>query len=170
MKEKEQRRIFDDWISDYKALFFKIIRVYATQNEDQNDLFQDISLQVWNSIPNFKRESAVSTWLYRIALNTAIKWSTKEKKHVQNHQQIEGMAHVLKMQEDSDDERLKWLYSEIQNFNEIDRSLTLLLLDGYSYKEMANVLGISESNVGVKIHRVKEQLVKNSKKLENYGV
>ena len=169
MKEKEQRRIFDEWLSDYKALFFKVIRAYAYHNEDQNDLFQEMCIQVWKSIPKFRGESAVSTWLYRIALNTAIKWSTKEKKH-SDHQQIDGVAHVLKMHEESDDERTSWLYAEIQKFNEVDRSLILLLLDGYSYKEIANVLGISESNVGVKIHRVKEHLVKNSKKIEHHGV
>ena len=80
MKEKEQRDIFNEWLSNYKALFFKVISAYASDREDQNDLFQEICLQVWRSIPNFRGESKVSTWLYRITLNTAIKWSTKEKK------------------------------------------------------------------------------------------
>ncbi len=169
MKESEQRKIFDEWLDGYRALLFKIIKAYAFTEADQNDLFQDICLQMFRSIPNFKGSSAVSTWLYRIALNTAIKWSTKEKKHVAGHQEVEKMTNVLAANEDSKDERVTWLYDQIKQFNEIDRSLTLLLLDGYSYKEMSEMMGISESNIGVKIHRIKKQLVTNSKQYE-YGV
>ena len=89
MKEREQRKIFQEWLDEYRALLFKIIKAYAFNAEDQNDLFQEVCLQMYRSIPNFKAASAVSTWLYRIALNTAIKWSTKEKKHVEGHQEIE---------------------------------------------------------------------------------
>ena len=120
---------------------------------------------MYRSIPNFKAESSVSTWLYRIALNTAIKWSAKEKKHVDGRHEIGTMAHLLQAGNEPTDERVAWLYSEIKKFNEIDRSLTLLLLDGYSYKEMSDMMGISESNVGVKINRIKKQLVDKSKGL-----
>ncbi|WP_420575631.1 RNA polymerase sigma factor [Ekhidna sp.] len=169
MKESEQRQIFQEWLDGYRALLFKVIRAYAFNTEDQNDLFQDVCLQVYRSIPNFKAESAVSTWLYRIALNTAIKWSTKEKKHSDGHQGVEIMNNILKSTEEPKDERIEWLYDQIKQFNEIDRSLSLLLLDGYSYKEMSRMMGISESNIGVKIHRIKKQLVQNSKQYE-YGV
>ncbi|MEQ9467341.1 MAG: RNA polymerase sigma factor [Ekhidna sp.] len=169
MKESEQRQIFNDWLDGYRTLLFKVIRAYAFNTDDQNDLFQDVCLQVYRSIPNFKAESAVSTWLYRIALNTAIKWSTKEKKHADGHQEIGTMTQVLEIRDEPKDERVAWLYSEIKKFNEIDRSLTLLLLDGYSYKEMSLMMGISESNIGVKIHRIKKQLIENSKQYD-YGV
>ena len=170
MKEREQRKIFQEWLDEYRALVFKVINAYAFNAEDQDDLFQEVCLQMYRSVPNFKAESAVSTWLYRIALNTAIKWSTKEKKHVEGHQEIEKMAHVLKAHNEPKDGRVAWLYAEIKKLNEIDRSLTLLLLDGYSYKEMAEMMGISESNIGVKIHRIKKQLVNNSKQYEYDGV
>lgn len=169
MKESEQRKIFNEWLDGYRALLFKIIRAYAYNSEDQNDLFQEVCIQIFRSIPNFRGSSAVSTWLYRIALNTAIKWSTKEKKHVTGHQEVEKMTNILVAQDDHKDERVAWLYDEIKLLNEIDRSLTLLLLDGYSYKEMSDMMGISESNIGVKIHRIKKQLVNNSKQYE-YGV
>jgi len=168
MKESKQRKIFDEWLKDYRALLFKVIRAYSIHQEDQDDLFQDICLQIYRSIPNFKAKSAVSTWLYRIALNTAIKWSTKEKKHVANHQEIENVSHILKSTEHEQDERVAWLYKEIQQLNEIDKSLSLLLLEGYNYREMSDMLGISESNIGVKIHRIKKQLVKNAKSYD-YG-
>ena len=169
MKESEQRIIFNEWLEKYRALLFKVIRAYAFNAEDQNDLFQDICLQVYRSIPNFKGTSAVSTWLYRIALNTSIKWSMKEKKHIDGHREVGIMVDVLVASEEAQDERVKWLYDEIKKLNQIDKSLTLLLLDGYSYKEMSDMMGISESNIGVKIHRIKKQLVNNSKQYE-YGV
>lgn len=169
MIESEQRQIFNKWLDGYRALLFKVIKAYAFSTEDQNDLFQEVCLQVYRSIPNFKGNSAVSTWLYRIALNNAIKWSTREKKHVDGHQELGKVTHLLEVGDDPIDERVAWLYSEIKQFNEIDRSLTLLLLDGYSYKEMSDMMGISESNIGVKIHRIKKQLVNNSKQYE-YGV
>ena len=169
MKESEQRQIFNEWLNEYRALLFKVIRAYAFNTEDQNDLFQEVSLQAYRSIPNFKAESAVSTWLYRIALNTAIKWSTKERKHATGHQEIGTVTHVLETRDEPKDERVAWLYAEIKKFNEIDRSLTLLLLDGYSYKEMSHMMGISEGNIGVKIHRIKKQLTENSKQYD-YGV
>ena len=170
MKESEQRQIFQEWLDGYRALLFKVIKAYAFNAEDQNDLFQEVCLQMYRSVPNFKAESAVSTWLYRIALNTAIKWSTREKKHVDGHQEIETMTNLLQTGDEPTDERVAWLYSEIKKLNEIDRSLTLLLLDGYSYREMAEMMGISESNIGVKIHRIKKQLVNNSKQYEYDGV
>ena len=167
MKESQQRKIFDEWLAEYRALLFKVIRAYAKHGEDQNDLFQEICLQVYRSIPNFQRKSAISTWIYRIALNTSIKWSTKERKHVDGHREIEKVDQVLENKENADD-RVDWLYQKIQEFNEIDRSLSLLLLEGYSYREMSDMMGISESNIGVKIHRIKKQLTETAKEYD-YG-
>ena len=166
MKESEQRQIFKEWLDAYRALLFKVIRAYTFNTEDQNDLFQDVCIQMYRSIPNFEAKSAVSTWLYRIALNTAINWSTKEKKRINGYQDIETMVNLLHESEEPKAERVNWLYEEIKKLNEIDRSLTLLLLDGYSYKEMSEIVGISENNIGVKIHRIKKQLVKNAKQYE----
>jgi len=165
MKESEQQHIFNNWLSQHKALLFKVLRAYAFTSEDQDDLFQEISLQVWRSIPKFKQESAVTTWLYRISLNTAIKWSTKERKH-DAHQSLDQIQHIL-IEDNPMDERLAWLYDEIATLDEIDRSLTLLLLEGFSYKKMATLLGISESNIGVKIHRIKKHLAIQSQHSRN---
>ena len=169
MTESKQQHIFNDWLSRYQALLFKVIRAYAFTQSDRDDLFQDICMQIWRSIPRFRHESAVTTWLYRISLNTAINWSTKERKHTE-HQNVEGMHHVLHQVEKEEDERLHWLYDQIAEFNEVDRSLTLLLLDGFSYKEMAKMMGISESNIGVKIHRIKKELIRKSEEYSYHGV
>ena len=169
MTEKEQKQIFEEWLSQHKALIFKIVRVYGFTAIDQDDLFQEIIIQTWHSIPAFRRESSVTTWLYRISLNTAIKWTKKERKHSQS-ETIDGVKHILEESRMSTDERLTWLYEEIYKLDEIDRSVTLLLLDGFSYKEMASILGITESNVGVKINRIKKQLISKSKKYDHHGI
>ena len=161
MTENEQQAVFDNWLKDYKALLYKVIRAYAFNEEDREDLFQEITLQIWSSVPKFRAESAVSTWLYRIALNTALKWNKKSKKHADGHQPLEHTAHLIEMQPTKDD-RLDWLYDEIARLDEVDRSLCLLMLDGFSYKEMAGIVGISENYVGVKINRIKKHLTEKS--------
>src|SRR5439155_904905 len=127
----------------HKVLLFKVIRSYAFTAMDQDDLFQEITIQVWHSIPSFRNESSVTTWLYRIALNTAIKWVHKERKHNQADS-LDHAEHILQENQPAD-EQLAWLYHEIYKLDVIDRSILLLLLDGFSYKHMADVLGITET-------------------------
>jgi RNA polymerase sigma-70 factor, ECF subfamily len=170
MKETEQKQIFENWLRQYKALLFKVVRVYAFTDDDRDDLFQEIAIQMWHSIPNFRKESAESTWIYRVALNTAMRWTRKERRHHDGRQPVEGIEHLLQENVENVDERLTWLYAEIAKLPEIDRSLTLLMLDGFSYKEMAEMTGITDSNIGVKIHRIKKHLIEKSEKYEYHGV
>jgi len=160
MTKNTQEHIFKQWISEFKPLLFKIVRVYADKIEDENDLFQEIVIQIWKSVLNFKEQSSVHTWIYRVALNTAIKWSTRNKK--QNHLELTEDILLLSPTE-KENSNLEWLYNEISKLDTVDKSLTLLMLDGFSYKEMANILGISTSNVGVKINRIKSHLQEKSK-------
>lgn len=169
MTENEQKHIFENWLGLYKALIFKVVRAYAFAADDRDDLFQEIAIQVWHSIPGFRNESSVTTWIYRIALNTAIKWVRKEKKHSQQ-ETLDSVLHILQATGVRIDERLEWLYQEIYKLDEIDRSITLLLLDNFSYKEIAAIVGITESNVGVKINRIKKHLIAKSKKYDHYGI
>lgn len=162
MTETEQKQIFESWLNDYKALIFKVVRAYAFNAMDKDDLFQEITIQVWRSVPAFRNESAVTTWVYRIALNTAIRWMRKEQR-THKAKELDAVQYILQ-EPHAPDERLAWLYEEIYKLDEIDRSITLLLLDNFSYKEMAEILGITESNVGVKINRIKRYLVTRSKK------
>ena len=159
MNNIEQQTILDEWLEKHKGLLFKITRAYAFNDDDRDDLFQEIIIQVWRSIPGFREESSATTWLYRIALNTAIKWTRNEKKHKEGRQSLEFMTLVPHENPAQADERLAWLYEEIAHLNEIDRSVSLLLLEGFSYREMAEIMGISESLVGVKINRIKKYLI-----------
>jgi len=167
MDEITRKKIFDDWLSKHKGILFKIIRAYAFNPNDQDDLFQEISLQVWKSIPEFRNESKPSTWIYRIALYTATVWARKEKKRPPT-QPLTDVERTLTATNHPRDERSEWLYQQIGQLEPIDRSICLLLLDGFSYKEMAEMLGISESNVGVKVHRIKQYLIEKSKEVMQY--
>lgn len=170
MTEKRQREIFEEWIDRHKALVFKVVRAYAFAPHDHDDLFQEIAIQLWRSVPNFRGDSAVTTWIYRVALNTAVKWTRSERKHHENRSSTENVASILRERRDAPrDDRLDWLYEEIGKLDEIDRSLTLLMLDGFSYREMSDILGISESHVGVKIHRIKKHLINQSEKDDSHG-
>lgn len=162
--ELEQQQIFNQWLDGHKGLIFKIVRGYGYTPMDQEDLFQEITIQVWRSIPSFRHESSAATWIYRIALNTAIRWSGKQKKHRNMNGEMDNLPEILSSHHMQVNERLNWLYKAIHQLNEIDRSVILLQLDGFSYKEMAAILGISETNVGVKINRIKQQLISLSKK------
>ena len=170
METSEQKHIFNTWLTRYKALLFKVVRAYASRPEDREDLFQEIAIQLWYSVPNFQQKSTVATWVYRVSLNTAIHWVRKESKHRHRRQSIENVASLLYENDHEMEERLAWLYGEIARFDKIDRSLILLLLDGFGYREIAEILGISESNVGVKIHRIKKYLITKSEKYDYYGV
>ena len=169
MSEKEQSDIFQGWFDLHKGLIFKIVKSYADTALDQEDLFQDIAIQVWRSIPSFRNESAASTWIYRVALNTAMTWIRHEKKRNRS-ERIEMAQHVLDDNTSVVDDRLAWLYKEIHQLDKVDRSIALLLLDELSYKEIATILGITESNVAVKIHRIKKQLIAKSKNYDLHGI
>lgn len=168
MIEEEQRGIFRNWLESHSGAIFKIIRAYANNPEDREDLFQEIALHIWYSIPKFQGRSSAITWIYRIALNTALKWHKKEIS-MPKSEVLENDIHVLNEDEDSMQEELNWLYREIYSLDPIDRCIVLLMFDQFSYKEMSTILGISESNIGVKINRIKNYLL-TKVKLKSYGV
>lgn len=170
MRESTQKKIFDDWLAQHRGLLFKVVCAYAIELADRDDLFQEIAVQVWKSVPNFRQESKVSTWLYRVALQTAWAWTRRERKHRTGREELDPARSILREDTTVSDPRLDWLYAEINRLDTVDRSLCLLLLDGYSYREMADLLGISVSNVGVKVHRIKQHLITRSQKTEVHEI
>lgn len=154
----ERQRIFEGWMREHQGLLFKVIRAYAFTPTDREDLFQEITAQVWRSLPGYRGEAAVTTWLYRVALYCAMSWSKKERSHRARQADLSANPHLLRESEAHPDPRLAWLYEQIAQLEEIDRSLVLLHLDGFSYREIAGTLGLSESNVGVKLNRIKKSL------------
>src|SRR5690606_32888964 len=138
MTPTQHQQTFQTWIDQHRALMFKVLRAYAFTPMDRDDLFQEIIIQVWRSVPAFKGRSSVTTWIYRIALNTAIKWSRKERTH-HNQEELDNARHIVTESNVQVNDRLEWLYDEISRLNEIDRSVALLTLDDFSYKEIAEI-------------------------------
>jgi len=166
--DSERDRIFNDWLADHKGILFKVVHAYAFEHADRQDLFQEIVIQIWRSVDAFRAESSVSTWIYRVALNTAITWTRKENRHQRGKQPLAVVEGLLTTASAAPDPRLEWLYQQIAQLKDVDRSVALLLLDGFSYKEIAGIVGITESNVGVKISRIKSALAgKRAEKAES---
>jgi RNA polymerase sigma-70 factor (ECF subfamily) len=169
MPDGERERIFGEWIGGHKAILFKVARAYGTSHADREDLFQEIALQVWHSVDAFRGDAAVATWIYRVALNTAMTWGRKERKHERGRQDFEPATALLTAPE-TRDPRLEWIYARIAELDEVSRSLALLMLDGFSYRDMSQILGLGESNVGVKINRIKAALAAQLAKEEHDGL
>ncbi len=130
--------------------------MYRDAPHDQEDLFQEIVLQLWKAFPKFRAESKVSTWMYRIALNTAIATFRKNTLSMSQNDVLPDHIPVSTIQETSENEEK--LFEAIRKLNQAERALIALFLEDYSYKEIANLAGITENNVGVKISRIKDKL------------
>lgn len=150
---------FLEKIEKHKGVIFKISKMYMDNFEDQKDLFQEITFQVWNAYPTFEGKSQFSTWLYRVALNTAIIFLKSEKKRsfIQNDE-VENFKIIADDYDDDQEKKLTVMYKAIQQLNEIDKALIFYYLQDYSGKEIAENMGITEVNARVKLNRAKEKL------------
>src|SRR5688572_18754220 len=151
------RKEFVDVLNNHRGLIYKVCNLYCSDREDRKDLFQEIVLQVWKSLGNFRHESSLSTWMYRIALNTAITHFKKEKRSV-NLIHIEGIEIPDINDSEEKEELLTQLFAAIEHLDKIDKSIILLYLDEKSYDEISEITGLSKSNVGVKLNRIKTKL------------
>jgi len=153
---------FRQWLSEHTGLLVKVVRSFAEGPADQDDLFQEILLQVWLSLPNFRDESKPTTWLYRVALNTALAWKRSEKKRRGRQGPLPISDSAAQMTTSADMERdsqvVDQLYAAIRALPLAKRALVVLYLDGFTYREISEVVGISESNVGVSLNRIKREL------------
>ncbi|HAB19133.1 MAG TPA: sigma-70 family RNA polymerase sigma factor [Verrucomicrobiota bacterium] len=159
MEFAEQQRRFADWTRDHSAIVHHVVNAFAA-GDDRNDLLQEVLLAAWKSIPAFRDQAKPTTYLYRVCHNAALLWIRTEKNYRRRVEQFGAFAPAESVDEASSltDERLAQLYTAIHQLKPLDRSLILLSLDGLSYRDMSEVLGLSESNVGVKLNRIKAQL------------
>lgn len=150
---------FLEQIEQHKGVIFKISKMYMDNFDDQKDLFQEITFQIWKAFPNFEGRSKFSTWMYRIALNTAIVFLKSEKKRslITNYD-IQNVQISTLEYDKQDEENLAKMYTAIQKLNEIDKALIFYYLEDFSGREIAENLGISEVNARVKLNRAKEKL------------
>ncbi|MGD0016705.1 MAG: RNA polymerase sigma factor [Verrucomicrobiia bacterium] len=163
MQNNDQEALFKTWLDQYGRLILKIARAYTVMAEDREDLVQEILLQMWCSMSHFEGRSNASTWVYRVALNTALGWRRKETKRRAPQVPLIEVEELPGTEENharrlDGEEVVARLYNAIHQLPKVDAALVLLYLDDLSYREMAEVLGISESNVGVKLNRAKQVL------------
>ena len=157
MREKNQ--IFLDKLERHKGVVFKISKMYMDNTDDQNDLFQEIVYQAWKSFSNFEGKSEFSTWLYRVAINTAMVYLKKEKQRsIVSHDDFERLPIRQEHYDDEVDSNIRLMYTCIQQLNPVDKALIFYFLEDYSGKEIAEQMGISEVNVRVKLNRAKGKL------------
>ena len=161
MKKEDQ---FNQILSENSDRIQRICRYYNSNTEDQKDMYQEVLVNIWKSLDNFRGDSAISTWVYRVAVNTSLSFTGKSYKQMklivstdtQNLSSIlddEGLEDKRK-----EESQFNMLQNELNVLSVIDKTLISLMLEGLSMKEIADVIGINEPNVKVKIHRIKAQL------------
>ena len=163
MPDEDQESVFMNWLGEHGSSVMKVARAYTLTSDECQDLAQEILLQAWRSLPNFAGTASPATWFYRVALQTAMNWQRKDKPRRSRQQPLLEVQAIVTDGGDSGEqvqqrETVEQLYNAIHQLPKTDAALVLLYLDGLNYREMADVLGISESNVGVKLNRAKKAL------------
>lgn len=150
---------FIEMINTHRGILYKVCNLYCNDPEDKKDLFQEMVLQLWRSFKSFRKDSQASTWMYRVALNTAI---TNFRKESRKPERFGISESELQIPDISDlahqSENLGLLKQAIDQLNAIEKAIIMLYLDEKSYDEIAHVLGVTRTNVGVKINRIKSKL------------
>ena len=160
---------FTKVIKANEGLIYKITTLYTDGTQDRKDLYQEIVYQLWKSFDTYKEQSKLSTWMYPVALNTAIFHLKQTKKRVDTIPFELEMERMTEEGDNAGEERIKILYEHIQHLNLLEKGIILLYLEAKSHEEIAEIVGISTSNVGTKISRIKEKLKSQIKNNDNYG-
>jgi RNA polymerase sigma-70 factor (ECF subfamily) len=147
---------FLNMIREHQGIIHKVCRLYRDRPEDREDLFQEITYQLWKAFPHYRGEAKASTWMYRVALNTAIASYRKKRPDVK----YESVLPEYSEEERSDEQALRQekLFWALKQLNDSDKAIIALYLDEYTYRQIAEVIGVSENNIGVKINRIKNKI------------
>jgi RNA polymerase sigma-70 factor (ECF subfamily) len=156
-KNLEQQ--FVKQLEENQNIIHKVCRVYTTNSDAHKDLFQEITIQLWRAYPKFRGDAKFSTWMYRVGLNTAITLYRKSKRQIRTND-ISDFEYKLESEEyDGEiEEQMKLLYKAIHQLSDIEKGLILLYLEDKPYKEIAELMGITEVNARVKVNRIKTKL------------
>jgi RNA polymerase sigma factor (sigma-70 family) len=159
LHKHEQEKQFEKQIREHEQLLYKVCHTYAYTEADREDLFQEIVIQVWKAYPHFKGEAKFSTWLYRVAINTAINGLRKRKNFITSY---EPEKLPVDLSDDSrsekDEEQFQELYKAIGQLNQVEKAIVMLYMEDHSYIEMEEILGIGQGNLRVKMTRIKDKL------------
>ena len=158
---KELEHSFVTKLERNQNIVHKVCRIYTSNRDQHNDLFQEITIQLWKAYPKFRGDSKFSTWMYRVALNTAITLYRKSKRSIKT-QDYESVVFKISSTDydDTEEEQLKIMYKAIKQLSDIEKALIFLYLEDKNYKEIANTIGITEVNARVKMNRIKTKLKK----------
>jgi len=157
LQKQEAEKQFEKHIRENELLIHKVCRIYAYTSADREDLFQEIVIQLWNAYPNFKGESKFSTWLYRVALNTAITGLRKRKKFIESWEPAELPEQIID-ENAGHKEELRRLHKAIDQLNQVEKAIVMLYMEDKPYEEMEEILGLSQGNLRVKMNRIREKL------------
>jgi len=164
LQKQEAEKQFEAHIKINELLIHKVCRMYAYTTADREDLFQEIVIQLWKAYPKFRGESKFSTWLYRVALNTAITGLRKKKNFIESRELAE-LPDGITEENQKREEQLGQLYKAIEQLNQVEKAIVMLYMEERTYEEMEEILGISQGNLRVKMNRIKDklrQLAKNN--------
>jgi len=156
-KDKEQH--FVALLEKHQNIIHKVCRLYTYNYDSHNDLFQEITIQLWRAYPKFRGDSKFSTWMYRVGLNTAITLYRKSKRGIKT-QDFSDIQFKISAEEydDTEEQQLKLLYNAVRQLNDIEKALVFLYLENKNYREISETMGISEVNARVKMNRIKTKL------------
>ncbi|QJP34889.1 sigma-70 family RNA polymerase sigma factor [Nonlabens sp. Ci31] len=156
---KKLEEEFVKLLDENQNIVHKICRLYTNDQHAHNDLFQEVTVQLWRAYPKFRGDSKFSTWMYRVALNTAITLYRKSTRRVKTQDYESVQFKIEDRQEDDEQmEQLTLLYGAVKQLNDIEKALVFLYLEDKNYKEIAETMGISEVNARVKMNRIKTKL------------
>ncbi len=159
MDKQEQQQFFQEIIEQHKGILFKVSRVYCPNENNRQDLIQEMMIQIWQSVHKYNDQFKISTWLYRISLNVAISFYRKSTTSANRFAVLNKQMSEIPTEEKAETEQqLNLLEQFISELKEIDKALMILYLEDKSHAEIAQILGMSVSNVGTKIGRIKEKL------------
>ncbi|HEX5025437.1 MAG TPA: sigma-70 family RNA polymerase sigma factor, partial [Agriterribacter sp.] len=151
---------FTDIINGHRGILFKVCNLYCHEDEDRKDLFQEVVIQLWKAFPHFRNDSLVSTWMYRVALNTAISYFRKESKKPERQSISSLEFEIPEISATTDDERSDLLKQAIGQLTRIEKAVIMLYLEEKSYDEISAIIGITKANTGVMLNRIKTKLEK----------
>lgn len=168
MNKQKQQQLFEEIIEQHKGILFKVSRAYCTDVEDRKDLIQEMMIQTWQSIHKYNSQYKISTWLYRISMNVAISFYRKSSTRAKKFTELKAQIIETPVEDKSESEQqLDLLEQFINELKEIDKAMMILYLDDKSHAEIAEILGMSVSNVGTKIGRIKNKLKKRFAQLKS---